>query len=445
MVGNLNELNRKNAAIFVNANEKTVRQVFEFHRSLSSVIAISLDQVDYPSKSCRQFLRGLTTKNQYRLIELLRTVDLYNIRLLSESFQLFTYAYRNHAGFFRTHSQLSFTWYLALLAVLVLVKRRLISEEQQALLFQNNHSSNHGFEFLSSIGYFSKSDSENPGPTTRCLLDTIFYRLDKINLKGIFSLVSHGYYIAEDFQEDFTNWTDEENIQTYLDREAFYSLDNGSAQALFSGVYRALITDMRVRNPLTILFLAERVVEDIANGITDVNPVTFKREIIEVADRLFQSGQMESVSIDVFDIAGDRFVNCRAIYRYVTEKNQQYLEAPSDLTSNLEKNRPEQVLSETVSSQQVLKTLEPLENSQLREVAEWLDQTGMSDAKKLINAQPVIFEALTSLRATYTNAIGIRANHFRTIANALYRLNELADDTLPPQVISGVTDQPVSS
>ena len=192
-----------------------------------------------------------------------------------------------------------------------------------------------------------------------------------------------------------------------------------------------------ITNPVTLLLLAERVISDIACGVVDYNPVEFKKKFIHMVDSLYDSGQMQSEEISIFDIDGDRFKNCRGLYEHVLRRNRDYylgeqkskltdfwrniFENPESTDLLLRKFHPQMVFSEAVELEQIINALESLNNSRLYQLVEWLDvgfEKTPGDFKASID--PALLEMLhTSIRSNYADQAGVRASHLRRIAEIL--------------------------
>ena len=321
LIGNLDEVSAEGMQAFSKAQEKMIRQVYHFNPAMEEVISISLSLVETSNKSSKRFIRSLVKSNQQSLEEYFSAISVQNIRLITESLQLFETVLSQNPRIFRTAPHLAFIYLMALISLLLLVKRQILEKSQRNKLLDEDHSTNKGFKFLAEIGYFDEEFSSGLNQVSRILLDTIFYRLDKISLRGLCSIIKNGFYIKADFAHEFDQWQDEKQFELYLDKDRFYELENSEAEKIFSQAFKAFVTDLEVKNPVTLLLLSERVVEDIANGVIDYDPVLFKKKIIEVVDKLYADADMEFVDMKLFELAADRFVNCRSIYSYIINHN----------------------------------------------------------------------------------------------------------------------------
>ena len=436
LIGNLEELSEENLASFTKAQEKTIRHVYRFNPSMAEILDIALTLVDYGSTASRQFIRSLIRANTESLYRLLTSVSMHNIRLLGEAIQFFEIIYRHHSGVLRASKALAFNYFQSLVSMIVLVKRSFLEASETRNLLEGGHESNKGFKFLSEVGYFDQELSMGLTGESRILLDTIFYRLDRISLQGICSIVRNGFYVKDDFRHEFDKWVDEADYERYLDREYFYELDNDSALAIFNKAVDYFVSRREVTNPVTLLLLAERVVEDIANGAVDYDPILFKKQVIETVDKLYESGDMEITEVKVIDLAGERFRNCSGIYNYIIKRNNQRLRQvarneivsfwsklaanPSSLETLMARFSPLAVLSEPADPAEKLAGMESLDNIQLNRFVNWImddiDKTGLPSNGVSVKTLGALSRLLVK---SYGQSVGIREFHFRRLAQIL--------------------------
>lgn len=436
LVGNLDELSVANKTQFSRAQEKTVRHVYHYNPSMEQILDIAMDLVEFRSSASRRFIRSLIKANAETLFQLLVSISMQNIRVLTEAIQLFDIIYRHHASDLKSSKGLAFTYFMALISVTIIVKRSSFEPAGAKKLLEGDHESNKGFKFLSEIGYFDKEVAIGLDEESRILLDAIFYRLDKISLHGICSIVKNGFYQKDDFKDEFSQWTGEQNYEIYLDREHYYELENKPALTVFNEAIDSFIMRHEVTNPVTLLLLAERVVEDIANGAVDYDPVRFKKQVVETVDKLYESGEMETVEVNLFDLAGERFRNCIGIYNYIIKRNNDRLAAvaneeiagfwkklvddPGSAESLMTRFAPLAVLSVSESPQEILQALESLNNAQLNRLVNWINDAiekhGFPEDSDSVKKLTALSRLLVK---THGNSVGIRANHFRRLAQML--------------------------
>ncbi len=436
LIGNLDELTTENINSFSRAQEKTIRNIYQFNPPMDEILRIAMSLVEYRSLASRRFIRSLIKANAETLYQFLNNISMRNIRIVAEAIQLYDVIYRHHCKALKASRGLAFTYFMSLISLTVLVKRSSLELSERKKLLEGDHESNKGFKFLSEIGYFDKELSVRLTEESRILLDTIFYRLDKISLHGICSIVKNGYYQKNDFKGDFDQWLSERHYETYLDREHYYELENEAAQSIFSQAMGSFITRREVKNPVTLLLLAERVVEDIDNGAVDYDPIQFKKQIVETVDKLYETGEMETVEVKLFDLAGERFRNCIGIYNYIIQCNNDRLamvsnneiasfwkklaKTPELSDSLMSQFSPLTVLSKSGSPEEVISALESFSNARLNKFVNWImdgiDNSGFPENMLTTRNLTALSRMLVK---THGTSVGIRANHFRRLAQAL--------------------------
>ncbi|MEM7564487.1 MAG: hypothetical protein AAF353_15775 [Pseudomonadota bacterium] len=345
---------------------------------------------------------------------------------------------QRNSSLFRGNRNLAFAYLMALQSALILVNRYLLDRDHRDQLMKQDHDEGKGFKYLSEIGYFDDEASGFLTDEARFLLDTIFYRMDQISLKGLFSIVRNGFYVKADFAGNFDNWRKEQQYDTYLDKEKFYQLEDAPALKVFNDMYASLVKRQEVKNPITILLLAERIIEDMAAGVVEMNPVHFKSDIINTVDHLYESGQMQSIEVSIFDMSGDRFVNCRGIYNHVLKRSKTYQKFIEEqkvegFWEQLSQKSPdlENLVSQYDAAEvflycsrigEIQALFESLSNEQLFHLANWLDDNldPLSDARKIqTGTHKELVKLVKKITARYENEIGVRSTQFRRLSRRL--------------------------
>lgn len=437
LIGNLEEMPSSAIYAFSSAREKTIRHIYRYESDYRKIIGISLDLVDYGSKASKRFIRSIIRKNFSSFERLLDEAAVKNIRIIAEALQLYEYIYRHNSMHFKLSRGMAFTYFLTLFSALILVTRYLVERKDRDELLKGNHAGNKGFKFLVNMGYFEDQKTGVITPKIRLLLDAVFYRLDQISLKGLFSIVRNGYYIKADFEGDFDSWVNEQLYDSYLDKDNYYQLADNDAQKVFESMLSSLFDSRDITNPVTQMLLAERVIDDIACGVVDYNPVDFKKQFINSVDSLYASGDMQYKEINIFDVDCNRFTNCQEIYSHMLEQNSSYhreaqkikldsfwrllSRTPSNIDSLLEKFDPQAVFPQTIQSEEVIEALESLDNTRLYQVVKWIEAGfGNTPNRGLFSIDPYALQSLNEdIRSQYGTQIGVRANHLRQIAEII--------------------------
>ena len=437
LVGNVDEIPAPSMQAFADAREKTIRHVYQFENSYPSIFEIALDLPDYSSKVSERFLRSLVKRNAPVLQRLLQRVSVKNIRTVSEAFQLYDYVFQRNSKLFQGNRNLAFAYLMALQSALILVNKYLLTPDHRNQLMDQDHTEGKGYRYLSDIGYFNDDETGFLTTEAKYLLDAVFYRMDQISLKGLFSIVRNGYYIKADFAGNFENWHKQQQYDSYLDKEKFYQLDDVQAVKIFKDMYTSLVTRKTITNPITILLLAERIIEDMAAGVIELNPVKFKSQVIECVDQLYETGAMEAVEVSIFDLSGDRFVNCRGIYNHVLNRNRAYqlaIEASKveHFWSSLSKDAqnldalishydPSQVFL-YANAAVTMNCLEKLDNNYLYRLINWAeDSIGVAAMESVMTVENLgeVKKLVKMIYHKHGNGVGIRSAQLRRLSRKL--------------------------
>ena len=438
LIGNIDEISKESIQDFSNARQKTIRHIYHFENNCNAIFDIALTLPNYCSKSSKSFLRSLIKNNQPALRRLLDKVSVKNIRTIAEALQLFETVFHHNARRFKKNRNLSFAYLMALLSVLILVNKYLLTKNQREQFLNQDHSSGKGFKYLSEIGYFDQDSSALLTEQSRYLLDTIFYRLDQISLQGLFSLVRNGYYIKSDFVGDFDNWVKEQSYDCFLDKETFYQFDDTRAQEVFEQTYADLMEGQKITNPVTFLLLVERVIEDIEAGVVALDLMQFKASVTETVDNLYHSQVMQPVKFSIVDLTRERLYNCRDIYDYVLNRNLEYMakidekmvasfwheirEGAKSLESLMGQYDPAAVFMHFNRLEVMLDGLDALSNDHLYQLINWAE-TGINDFPegpiKLDQSAITVQLLVEKITSRYGNQIGVRASQFRRLGRTL--------------------------
>jgi hypothetical protein len=325
LLGNSSALDNAGKQCLSKAREKTIRHIYKFENPVGQRIDIAVSLVDYQSDANRQYLTNLIGENRNALIKFLNRIEEKNIRSLSEAFQLYEYILSHQQQVFRVSNRLPFTYLLTLLAALILFKKHFLHDDIRGNLTQGMVHDENGLKLLKAIGYFETKAPEHITRQSRLLLDAIFYRLDEISLTGIFSIIENGLYLAEDFSGDFDRWSGEAVYEAYLDKYAFYQLDDASGKALISSVIDLVFEEKSITNPATLLLIAERLSDDISKGVVDEDLDDFEERFKGMVESLYESMTMEVMDLQYLRGQYRRYIKCRDIFFLILELNQHYI------------------------------------------------------------------------------------------------------------------------
>ncbi len=434
LIGNIDEFSDAQGLAFTKAKEKTVRHIYRLNVDVHTIFKIALSQVGYGSQTSKRFVRSVVLKNAALLETVMARIDNTNIRIVIEALQLYEYIYRNNTKSFNTTKSLAFTYLVTLLSALILVKKYLTKKKIRDDLLNGDHSRTQGYSFLKKIGYFDEISPEYLTDESRLLLDIVFYRLDKISLNGLFSIIYNGFYIKADFQGDFDKWVDEDLFENFLDAQFFYQLEDNEATQISEHVIQAAFVDRLITNPVTLLLLIERVIHDIEKGVIDFNLDQCKKMILDTINFLYSEKEMDLVEINFYDVENNRFQNCLGIYNYVKESNVEYLSAirsnrlanfwknlrknPDHLSRLAVENSDGNVFSQYAQPEEIIESLSQLSNAKLFEFIDQMDRGRINTSideltKKEESKARFVAQQINLL---YEGKNGLRASHFRHIA-----------------------------
>ena len=420
LLGNSNALDDAGKLSLSKAREKTIRHIYRFENPVEERIDIATNLIDYQSDENRKYLAEFIQENRSALITFLNRIEEKNIRSLSEAFQLYEYILTHHLQVFRASNRLPFTYFLTLLAALILFKKYFLHDDIRDSLAHGKFHDEHGLKLLKTIGYFETNAPEHITRESRLLLDAIFYRLDEISLTGVFSIIENGFYIAEDFDGNFDRWSGEAIYEAYLDKFGFYQMDDDSGSALISSVLDLVLEKQAITNPATLLLIAERLSDDISKGVVEQDLDSFEDRLKAMVESLYDSMKMEVMDLEYLREQYRRYIKCRDIFFFILEFNQNYV------TRHQKENRQsfwKQIASNPGQISQIISELSDkafiIDVTHPDEVAEALES--MSNAELLTLSQELI-DKRKELGDSWMS--GTESKLVQKITNHLYRRYE---------------------
>ena len=438
LLGNTEAFDEKAIQQLSKAREKSIRFIYKFENTTSSVIDISIGLIDYQSQKSTRFMQSLIKKNRNYLEAFLNNIQGKNIRSLTEALQLYEYIYTHNKQYFEKSDRLSFTYFITLLSTLILLKKHFLHKKERDELLEGNFEDNQGFPLLKKLGYFDKNSPEYINDESKILLDTIFYRLDEIPLKGVFSIIENGFYNANDFENCFVDWHNEQPYEKYLDKFYYYQLEEKDALNLLNSVIALIFDDQSVTNPATLLLLSERILTDIQRDVIDLDLEQTKVRFKQIIQHLYDSEKMDVLDINFLDLREDRYNISSDIFQFTMISNKQYIsnfeiknhkdfwkrlsESPDIMPSLLEEYSHKPIFNSNDCPQNALLHLETLNNSQLYQFAQKLQERkrnlikGNSSVKEVDESETLA----ESIFKQYKYEYSIRASNMKEIADILY-------------------------
>ena len=444
ILGNLEALDERGVRALSQAREKTIRHIYRFENPAPSIVDYALQLVDFQSDASRKLVNRIILGNLGLLASLMMRVNEKNIRTLGEALQLYDYIVSHNIEAFERSRGLAFTYFITLFSTLILLKKHFVHKKERDQLFEGNYQDNRGFGLLKKLGYFDEESPEYITQESRVLLDAIFYRLDEISLDGIFSIIENGFYIEADFAGSFDNWQQDKVYENYLDYHYFYQLDEKEAEALIDDILVALFERRAIINPATLLLVAERLLEDIAKKVVDLDFADTRERLMLLARELYASCQMDVVNLDYLEIQFDRYSYSEDIYRLILEQNGAYVDGerlkwrrsfwdrlagkPQQMKKLLEEFDHFIFLKDTDDTDHVLSSLEGLNNAQLYQFAQQLNERldEVEDEPFLERYARNAEAVWRALDDKYQRSRGVRGNNLKAVANAFRRMSESA-------------------
>ncbi len=437
ILGNLNALNEDGIQSLVKAREKTIRHIYKFENTSVSRIEIAMGLIDYKNKDSQDFINTLLYSNIDPLLNFLNKVSEKNIRTISEAIQLYEYIYCRHEKEFKISRRLSFTYFLTLLSALILLKKHFIHEKERSVLTSGDYRENNGFSLLNKIGYFDKNSPGYLTEKSKLLLDTIFYRLDEISLKGIFSIIENGFYRERDFEDDFNSWIDEKFYEHYLDTFNFHQLDEEEAVELLREIIRTILHEQTITNPATLLLLSERILNDIEKGVIELDSDKVEREIESVIKCLYEEEKMDVMDLEYLNLHAERYPKSKALFKLTLSLNSRYVkdsrshlrkrfweslkESPNEINKLFSNISDCSFLIDADSAEDVLDSLDSLHNAQLyflsRELADVRKNLGQGEFNK--SDEYFLKKIIDVIYKKYEFKYGMRASNMKEIASTL--------------------------
>lgn len=442
LLGNLDALDDSGLKDIARAREKTIRHIYKFENPPDTIINIAMSLVDYQSDSSRVFVQAMVEDNMDQLVELLRKVKEKNIRTLSEALQLYEYIYSKNQEVFNDAKKLAVTYFITLLSTLILLKKHFLHKKEKTELLDGDYRLNNGISLLKKIGYFDKSAPEHITEESKILLDHIFYRLEEIQLKGVFSIIENGFYIDKDFEDSFSNWKTSKYYEKYLDKYNYYQLDEAKARKIFDRIMDTIFEDQSITNPATLLLLSERVLSDIHKDIVEMDFAATKSRFAEIILTLYETGEMDVMDLEYLESQVERYPNSEELLKLTLNLNSEYVKAallaehesfwhklsktPEKFNELLEQSDIYALLKTTDSSRSVMELLENLSNSERYLLAERMKERiiSFSHLESIKTYSQTADMISQEINKKYENEYGIRASHMKQIADIFGYIND---------------------
>lgn len=453
LLGNSRELNETNLKTLYKARQKTIRHIYKFANTAEEAIKISLGMVDFKSTRSKRYVSKVIAENCSSLTRFLSKIGETNIRTLSEAIQLFDAIYVKNQKAFKRSERLPFTYFVTLLSTLLLLKKHFIHEHERSTLFEYCEHDKHGLGLLKKLGYFEKDSPRHINAETRKLLDTIFYRLDEISLKGVFSIIQNGVYVEQDFKNAFDHWNEEQRFEKYLDKFYFYQLEENESLELIDQVIDDIFERQSITNPATLLLLAERLLMDIQRDVINLDLSATRQRFRHLFETLYKEQRMDSVDLNYLELRESRYRTSNALletvlamnkgYRFQLEQGelkqfwQQLRTNPNDSLKLLYQYSGYPILNQYEDTDSAIAVLSKMKNREIYRFAQQLLERREDPEMRTVIAQESenAGKLAQAIYEAFKNEYGIRASNMKDLANILlYQVDE--NDGVPLNIAS---------
>ncbi len=442
IIGNAKEIEEKNKEKFQDTKEKTIGFKYKLAYCPDTVLKAAISLVNFPSSECKTYIVNLLIKNGSRIFDLLSSASCSNIRTVSTSIHYLAIIYSNNKEKFEPSPASAISYFISLLSTLILIEHHKNSDEDRKKIL--DPFADNSFQLTEKLGMkFYEADGQrrelsDEEKIIEFLIHNAFYQTDEIKLQGKFSIITYGFYRADDFEDEFTEWKETEDYEYYMDTFKFWYLDDEESNRIFSNTYSAMFEKKNITHPSVLLLLTDRLINDIKRGVVDLDFEKTKSGIKQLFEELYEQKRMEHVrSIDL-RWGTRRFEYCEEIYTYVVEKNKEYYESsekidlskfwvklkenPDSLNELMDKYKSFEIFALYDTPEEIAEVIESLRNDQLFELTRWMGSR--------INEERSCFEAVDKehdraqaiaeiLEKKYNNQYGVKAGHIKQIARVI--------------------------
>ncbi len=432
IIGSSKEIQEgKNKDIFNKTKEKTIRFRYKLSYFPEHTLKIAIEVAKILPTQPETYIKKLLNDNKSRIYDLLSSVNCSNIRTVSTAIHYFAIIAEKNIDKFTLSPANAILYFISLLSTLILVEHHKNSDEERAIIL--NSSENNILKIMEKLGIKYKEELSNEEKIIETLMAEAFYP-NQIQHKGKSSIINHGFYGEEDFEEEFLQWKKTEDYEYYLDAFEFLSMEDKKADDILKNTYKAIF-DEKITNPFVLLSLTNRLTNDIKRGTIELDFQETKNEIKHLFNELYKQEKMEHIDYIEKPIF-ESFQYCEDIYSEVVKKNKEYnenyhkndlskfwvklKENKNSLAELMKKYRNHEIFSlYDDKPEEIVDIIDSLNNELLFYFSRWMGsrlQNSIDAVQKEHDRAQVIVQILEE---RYKNKFGVKAGHIKQIYRIL--------------------------
>ncbi len=441
IIGNSKRIREVSKNNFNTTKDKTIGFRYKLTHSSEDVFDAAFKLTNFSSKESKTIIDEIYRNNEARINSHLSNSKCSNIRIVSTSLSHLDKIVDKHHERFTLSNTASIDYFTALMSTVILVEMYRTSDEDKELIL--NPFNNDAYKLIKSIGIEKYKGSERIELSEEDgIIETLLYNsfagIGDVKRNGICSIVKNGFYRDEDFVDEFTDWEKTEDYEIYLDTFKVWYMDDDDAKKIFESTYNALFVEKVIKEPQTLLLIADRMTSEIKRGVLTLDFEELKEKFRTLFNELYNEGKMKRVDSLNIHMGINKFVYCEDLYNEVNVLNEKYNEKkgrcelsqfwvklesdPSSMNDLLDKNLHLEMFAQYENPDIILDSLERLSNAQLFEFTRWMG----SRVSKNPNCLSAVDSEYTRAQAVvaiienkYADKFGVRAGHFKQIVRIL--------------------------
>ncbi|MBT3878293.1 MAG: hypothetical protein HOF76_04460 [Candidatus Scalindua sp.] len=441
IIGNSKRIKDGSKKNFNLTKDKTIGFRYRLTHSSEDVFGAAFKLTNFSNKESETIIKDIYQNNEARINSYLQNSKCSNIRIVSTTLSfLDKIVNKNHEKFTLSNTA-SVDYFTALMSTVILIEMYRTSDEDKELIL--NPFNNDTYKLIKSLGielYKGRERvelSEEDG-IAETLLYKSFAGTEDIKRKGICSIVKNGFYRDEDFVEEFSDWKKTEDYEIYLDTFKVWYMDDYDARKIFENTYNALFVEKIIKEPQTLLLIADRMTSEIKRGVLNLDFVELKEKFRALFNDLYNEGKMKRIDSLNVHMGINRFVYCEDLYNEVDVLNEKYNEKkgkcelsqfwvklesdPRSMNDLLDKNLHLEIFAQYENPNIILDSLERLSNAQLFEFTRWMGSrvSEKPNCLSAVDSEHTRAQAVVAIiENKYADKFEVRAGHFKQMVRIL--------------------------